>query len=403
MLSTPSLRPLYTFSGWVIKEMKLNSDIAMVRLRKNRRYGLQCPVCSRKNPKENKRIWQNVRDLPLGIVQTVMIHYEAIQVRCEHCNTFSTILPPDIDRNSKATKRLMRYVSKMCRFMPVNKVPEFIPISESTARRWDKKILQETIPDPDLDSLRVLLVDEKSIGKHHHYMTVVINGDTGEVLHLAEGKKKESLAAFFEKMSAEQIASIEAVGIDRAGSYKSAVQKYAPHAAIVFDKFHLIANCNQAVDEVRRAEWRKADDGDKAVIKGHRFNLLKNRENLKPEQKVRLKSLLELNEPLFEAYLLKDALKPVWNYKYKKAASSYLDRWIFWAKESMLEPFVKYAKGLDRDRAEILSFIKHRITSGKIEAFNATIARIIRRACGYRDLEYLYLKIRQEALKSSQT
>ncbi len=157
------------------------------------------------------------------------------------------------------------------------------------------------------------------------------------------------------------------------------------------------------MDEVRRAEWKKADKKDKTVIKGQRFNLFKNKENLKPAQEITLKALLKLNEPLFEAYLLKDALKRVWNYKYTKSASSYLDRWIDWAKESKLKPFVKFARGLDKDRTEILSYIKHRITSGKIEAFNATIARIIRRACGYRDLEYLYLKIRQEALRSSQT
>ncbi len=76
---------------------------------------------------------------------------------------------------------------------------------------------------------------------------------------------------------------------------------------------------------------------------------------------------------------------------------------MFWAQESMLPPFIKFSKGIKRDRNEILSFIKHRITSARLEAFNATIGRIIRKACGYRDLEYLYLKIRQEGVKSSQT
>ena len=173
MLSTPSLRPLYTFSGWVIKEVKLNSEIVLVKIQKNKNYALQCPICLKKKPKENRRTWQVATDLPMGIAKTVMISYEAIQVRCRHCNSYSTILPPDIDRHAKATTRLMRYVSKMCRYMPANKVPEFIPISESTARRWDKKVLQESIPDPDLDALRFLLVDEKSIGNHHNYMTVI--------------------------------------------------------------------------------------------------------------------------------------------------------------------------------------------------------------------------------------
>jgi transposase len=94
--------------------------------------------------------------------------------------------------------------------------------------------------------------------------------------------------------------------------------------------------------------------------------------------------------------LLKDALKSLWAYVYPKSAGKYLDKWVSWAKESELKPLMKFAKGLDRDRKEILSFIRHRVTSAKIEAFNATISRIVKRACGYRDLDYLFLKIRQE-------
>jgi transposase len=112
--------------------------------------------------------------------------------------------------------------------MPVNKIPVFLPISTSTARRRDKRILAQYLPDPDLDNLRVILVDEKSIGAKHHYMTVVINGETGEVLHLAEGKKKASLVSFFQKLSPKQIKKVKAAGIDRAGAYKSVIQQYAP-------------------------------------------------------------------------------------------------------------------------------------------------------------------------------
>jgi transposase len=282
--------------------------------------------------------------------------------------------------------------------MPVDKIPLFLPISTSTARRWDKIILSQSLPDPDLDNLRVILVDEKSIGAHHHYVTVVINGDNGEVLHLAEGKKKESLSAFFEKLTPQQISNIEAVGMDRAGAYKAVVSEYAPNAAIVFDKFHLIANYNQAIDKVRREQWREADEENKSFIKGQRYNLFKNPINLKPHQKTDLQALLKINEPLLKTYVLKDSLKRLWTYVYPKSAEKYLDKWISLANETKLQPLVSFAKGLNRDRKEILSFIRNRITSAKLEAFNATISRIVKRACGYRDLDYLFLKIRQEAV-----
>ena len=119
--------------------------------------------------------------------------------------------------------------------------------------------------------------------------------------------------------------------------------------------------------------------------------------NLKENQEASLNSLFEVNEQLFQAYLLKDALKHLWTYRYPKWADKYLDRWISWAKATDLQPIINFAKGLNRDRSEILSFIKHRITSAKLEAFNGVINRIVKKACGYRDLDYLFLKIRQEA------
>jgi len=137
--------------------------------------------------------------------------------------------------------------------MAVNKVIDFLPISTSTARRWDKYVLALTLGEPNLDNIRILLIDEKSIGRHHHYITVVMNGETGEILHLAEGKKKESLASFFDKLTPEQIATIEAVGIDRSGIYQSVVEERCPKAIIVYDKFHLVANYNAVIDEVRRS------------------------------------------------------------------------------------------------------------------------------------------------------
>ncbi len=126
---------------------------------------------------------------------------------------------------------------------------------------------------------------------------------------------------------------------------------------------------------------------------GHYCTLI----NMRDDQCDKLARLFEANEALFQAYLLKDAFSTLWTYVRPKWASKFLDNWIEWAQETGLKPLIKFARGVDRDRNEILAWIKHRVTSAKLEAFNATISRIVKRACGYRDLEYLYLKIRQEA------
>jgi len=402
MSATVSLAPLYQFTGWVVSKVSIRSNGSTVRISlrpDRRRKGFRCPDCTRRMGKMRER-HREVLDLPLGTASAVYLTFTAYQGRCAHCGTIHTFRPPGIDSKAQGTDRLKRYVSHLCRFMATDKVPEFVFISTDTARRWDKQVLMAILPAPKLDGLRAILVDEKSIGKGHQYLTVVLNADTGEVLHLAEGKRKASLQGFFEKLTEEQRASIKAVGIDRAGAYKAVIEEELPHAEIVYDKFHLIANYNEVIDKIRREEWRAAGEQNKTFIKGQRYNLFRNPDNLKPEQEASLKELLAMNENLNKAYVLKDALKVLWTYTYAKSADKYIDKWISWAVETGIEALQKFARGLDRARDGILAFCKHRITSAKIEAFNATIGRIVRRACGYRDLEYLYLKIRQEALET---
>ena len=401
MSATVSLKGLYQFPGWIIDNIDLNFTLNTgdVFLRQDaRKKMLQCPYCD--YPMGAMRTSERqVLDLPLSVLNKMTIHFTASQGKCSQCGNFHTFLPEGIEENSRATERLKIYLSRFCRFMPVNKAATFFPVSVNTARRWDKDVLQRTLVSPVLDDIYAILIDETSIGKGHNYLTVVLNADTGEVLHLAEGKKKTSLEGFFEKLSTEQKASIQAVGIDRSGSYQSVVKEQIPHAKIVYDKFHIVSNYNDVIDEIRREEWRQAEEKeDKEFIKGQRFNLFKNPWNLKFDQKKSLKDLLDMNENLYSAYILKDALKNLWTYTSETWAGKYLDKWIGWANETGIDELIRFAKGLNRDRDGLLSYCKHKITSAKIESFNASIKRIIRKACGYRDMDYLYLKIRQEAL-----
>jgi transposase len=294
----------------------------------------------------------------------------------------------------------MEFVSCLARHLPLSHVKEIVPVDDATAFRWDKAILQRNLPEPKLDDLRVLLIDEKAVRKRHGYVTLVMNGQNGELLHMAEGKKKESLQSFFDKLSDEQKKGIVAVGMDRAGAYYEVVKEQLPQADIVFDKFHLIANYNEVIDKVRRAEWHKASEQDKGVIKGQRYNLFRNPENRSKPQTRSLYRLLAINESIMRVYVLKDALRELWTYEYRGWAEKYFDKWVGWAKDSAVEALQTFARSLVKARDEVLNYCKHKITTGPLEAFNNTISRIIHRACGIRNMDYLFLKLRQESLET---
>lgn len=229
-------------------------------------------------------------------------------------------------------------------------------------------------------------------------MTTVLNADTGELLHLHEGKKKASLETFFDKLTEAQKASIKAVCIDRNGAYRSVDEEQLFKAEVVFDRFYLMANLSRAIDKLRREEIKVASEEDQRVIKGQRYNLLRNPENLTESQSVSLRKLLNINEKLSVAYVLKGQFRLAWTYRKPGWAKRFLTGWVRLVWESGIEPLIRFANGIERDMECIVSWCRHHLSNGLIESFNSTISRIIFKARGIRSLNYLYLKLRQESL-----
>jgi transposase len=336
--------------------------------------------------------------MPLASAGFVGIIYDAVQGYCRPCGRYHTERPLEIVEGHKATLRLMRHVSLLCRWMPASRVCEVLAVPPATAWRYDRHILQTELPEARLDGLEAILIDEKHLGKKG-FITTVLNARNGELLYLEAGRDKKCLDGFFSKLSAEQKKGILAVGIDRAGAYKLAVETWLPEAEIVYDKFHIVANYNDVIDKVRRRSWREANLTERSFIKGQRYNLFRNPENLTENGGRQLAALLEANAELNTVYTLKDSLKQVWGYSYRKCAENCLHAWIQAARASSVIELKRFADGLMKAKDQILSYCKHQITSAKIEAFNAVIARVISKACGVSNLDYLFLKLRQESLQ----
>lgn len=340
-------------------------------------------------------------DVPMPHGAIVMLTFPTVQGLCRKCDRFVTTCPEEVHPTCHATWRLMRLISAWASVATNSEVAVMFDISDGTVRRYDKIVLESDTPPPLLDGITKLLIDEKSVRKGHGYVTVVLNGDTGELLHMAEGKKREALDSFFEKLTEAQRASIVAVGIDRGGAYQASVEAWLPQADIVYDRFHLVANVNQAVDEVRRSLCRQADKEEGKVLKGKRFLVLANQDKLDEDGAAKLKELLTANEPLAKACTLKEQFRALFEYRRQGWAQRALTNWCAMAEASELAPFQRLARGFLKQSARVCGFVKHGLTSGLIEGFNNLIARIIHKACGMRDLDYLELKLRHRSVMRS--
>ncbi len=394
-----NIKALFEFAGCVVEKILVETVGMQVKMRPDRRCKQSCPHCGGRL-KVLREGGIAVFDLPVADRTAVWVTLPAIQGRCVDCATIDTPRPPEVHPTRNATWRLMRTVAAWASVCPASDVAAMFDISQSTVRRYETDVLEADLPDPCLDGLEILLVDEKSVRKGHGYVTVVINGRTGELLHMAEGKKKASLASFLDLLSAEQKASVRAVCIDRNGAYRAVLNELLPDAEVVHDRFHIVANLNAAIDQVRRSEWRAARDEGKKAIKGSRFLLTAGRENLDDDGLARLLELTALNANISTAYILKEEFRHIYAVATSaRSGAMRIRRWCAMVEASGIDPLCRFARGVLRDLSAVTAFFKYRVTSGRIESFNNQIARVIHRACGMTNLKHLFLKMRAQSLK----
>lgn len=295
----------------------------------------------------------------------------------------------------RVTKRLACYVKELCKVLTVKEVAEHLGLDRKTVKRIDKQALEEEFGKTDYRGLCILAMDEISRRKGHDYLTVVLDYLTGRVVWVGEGRDEKAVTPFFEGMTQEQREGIEAVAIDMWDPYINMLKHYCPKAKIVFDLFHVVKDFNKVINKLRNQEYRKASKKDKAVIKGTKYLLLKNKENLYPRQRPKLRALLELNKTLSTAYILKDDLKGIWIHKCPESALQALDDWCVLARESMIPELIKFARKLQRHAYGILNHCIYPIHTGRLEGTNNTIKVIKRKAYGFHDDRYFILKIQQ--------
>ena len=235
-------------------------------------------------------------------------------------------------------------------------------------------------------------IDEFSIGKRHKYMTIVIDFQTGRIIHAVSGKSKKDILPFLKKLS-KKAKKLKAVSIDMGAAYIAAVIEAFENVDIVIDHFHVTKLFNDALDDFRRELNRAYKKLGENTLKGSRFLLLSNFENLKHDKQIWLNKLLRINEPLFVIYSMKEQLRLFWQYKDKDLAADFLSIWCKTALKSGIKQLMRVGATLAGMKTALLNYFKHFISSGKIEGTINKIKTLKRQAYGFRDKEYFKLRL----------
>lgn len=339
---------------------------------------------------------REVRDLPIFDADTVVMLWRA-RVACPSCGPKLEELDW-LEPFARVTKRLAQSVARLCKVLPIKQVAEHYDLHWDTVKAIDKAYLSRELEPVRLGKVRLLLMDEFALHKGQSYATSVVDAETRQVIWVGKGRGREDVRPFFEWLGKQRCRQVQAVGMDMHAAFEAEVREHCPQAEIVYDQFHVVAKYGkEVIDRIRVNEANRLKDDPKGreLIKGAKWILLGNWENL-PDRatKIRLKELLEANQALMTAYVLKDALKALWRYRREGWARKAWESWLEMAQSSGITPLVRFAKNLAKRIDGILSHCRWPLNTSVLEGINNKIKVLKRIAYGYRDEAYFFLKIR---------
>lgn len=359
-----------------------------------KRETLRCPVCGAGDVHRRGQHRRTLQHLPIG-GKPVFVELDVARVHCRSCRTIRQVKIPLADSQRTYTRAFARYVLELRRRMTITDVARHLGVGWWMVKDIEKRHLQTHFARPKLKHLRHIAIDEISIGKGHRYLTIVLDLESGAVVHVGDGKGADALKPFWKRLKASH-AWIEAVACDMSPAYISAVLQNLPDAVLVFDRFHVVKLFNDHLSNFRRELYRQATDSlQKDVLKGTRWLLLKNPEHLDDDrnERARLEEALSLNQPLATAYYLKEDLRQFWEQKSRWAAERFLTDWCARARASGIRFLQKFANTLQGHRNGLLAWYDYSISTGPLEGTNNKIKTLQRQAYGFRDQHYFRLKI----------
>jgi transposase len=392
-MSTSLLYHAFGLIGYRYVSQSFQGGCVTMRIEQPRER-LRCSYCG------GAEVWaqggeeRTFRTLPIG-AKPVHIQFKVPRVLCFGCGQARQVKLGFADPRKRYTRSLERYALELSRHMTIQDVAAHLQVSWDTIKDIQARRLQRRFGKPKLHQLRQIAIDEIAIGKGHHYLTVVLNLLSGAVVFVGDGKGVEALAPFWRRVRRAR-ARIRAVATDMSAAYIRAVRDNLPRAVHVFDHFHVIKLFNDKLSAFRRELYHQASsDHERKLLKGTRWLLLKNPENLDSDrdEHQRLHQALSLNAPLALAYYLKEDLRQIWSQPNKRTARRVLRDWLARARASNVRMLAQFADTLEEHQEGVLNYYHYRISTGPLEGTNTKIQAMKRQAYGFRDHEFFKLKI----------
>jgi transposase len=326
----------------------------------------------------------------------IYLEFEVRRVQCKSCGAVKRERLEFLADNPFYTKRFAHYVGRRCRSATIKDIAQELNLDWDTVKGLEKQYMTAQLAKAGTPGPKAIGIDELSIRKGHTYRIVVSDLIRERPIWFGgEDRSEASMGRFYDWLGEKKSRGIRLAVMDMWKPFRNATNARAPQAAVLFDKFHIMRHLGEALDQVRKREYARLSGKDRRFIKGQKYTLLSNRENLTLEGRRSLKLLLAANKRLNTTYLLKESFGQLWSYQSEAWARRFFENWRSSLKWQRLAPYEKFAEMIDRHWDGIAAYCKpeNKVSLGFVEGLNNKIRVIQRRAYGLRDEEYLRLKI----------
>jgi transposase len=385
--------PLFTLAlglsaPWRVVETRFDEEQKRLDLRLAYATGAHfaCPGCAAANcpvyDAEEKQ-WRHLDFFQHQAYLTARVP----RVRCDQCGV-RQVAVPWARPGSGFTLLMEALVLELARNMPMRAIARLLAVGDKRLWRVVSHYVKQALAKSDCRRVRRVGIDETSARKRHDYISLFFDLDARRLVFATPGRDAATVGRFGDFLRDHRGAetSVREVSCDMSPAFISGVRQHLPRAAITLDRFHVTRVLTDAVDAVRRSEWRS----DKAV-KGSRYLLLTNPESLTREQETRLAEVMARNVPLAEAYRLKETFRDLYRQPDYAAGRGFLKAWITMAYRSSLAPMIRAANTIRRHWQGILHWHVSKVTNGVMEALASLVQAAKRKARGYRNHETFVL------------
>lgn len=387
------LTELLNLPGVIVKDNIIERHRIMLRIEM---AGFPvCPRCGQQYLEALKdRRTQLVEDLSV-FDKRCFLEITKRRINC-YCGYQGTEEIVWLGRYERETLRYHERIYKFCKRMTGVDVARLFGKSKNTIYQIDKDEIEKELKKQEAIKPGRISIDEISRKKGHRYATIISAPNEKKILEVIKDRKSSGISRFFKEKGEKWCKNIEAASMDAWKAFRKAVIKHCINAVICFDHFHITQHFSKTIDKIRVREYKKAESNKKELYKGTRWLLLKHPGKLREDQKEKLDILLEANKNLYKVYILRDEFRQVFAGRSPRSRLIRLSNWIKKAKTARIPELSKFVKQVESWKPFIKNSLRLNYSNSFAEGLNNKVRVIQRMAYGYKDFEYLRLKIIQQ-------